>query len=236
MADGAPYVGITDPYRKVKPSHAGVPLPSNNYPRDETALVTRLVSGMPEEAFDREARARAFHCLGQPSPSAPPLLQSILMAVRRRRRGLRNNEQNPKSKRSVVRRLPAGAPQDQELLFPEAIFSENRPASAMSQENGQYDQQMRQQHHRIFHGQVACAALDSGARQPDRRCWAAHLRIRTALRTAVRGHPTIRAIRRSNWARSAGVNRRNSLLQQRKAAGSNSRPTTIARQNSPRSN
>jgi hypothetical protein len=112
---------------------------------------------------------------------------------------------------------------------------ERRPASAMSQENGQSDQQMRQQHHRIFHGQVACAALNWG-KAADRRCWAAHFRIRTALRTALRGHPTIRAIRRSNLARSAGVNRRNFLLQQRKAAGSHSRPTTISSWNSPRSN
>jgi hypothetical protein len=26
-----------------------------------------------------------------------------------------------------------------------------------------------QQYNRIFHGQAACAALDSGAREPDRR-------------------------------------------------------------------
>jgi hypothetical protein len=37
---------------------------------------------------------------------------------------------------------------------------------------------MHQQYNRIFHGQAACAALESGAREPDRRRGAAQLRIR----------------------------------------------------------
>jgi hypothetical protein len=46
---------------------------------------------------------------------------------------------------------------------------------------------------------------------------------------ALTGRPTIRAIRRRVAARVSGSNRRNSLLQQRKADRSNSLPTTIAR-------
>ena len=58
------------------------------------------------------------------------------------------------------------------------IFSENGSGSARSQENGQSGQQMHQQDNRISHGQAACAALHSGAREPDRPCGAPKLRIR----------------------------------------------------------
>jgi hypothetical protein len=75
-------------------------------------------------------------------------------------------------------RSAAGALQDQELLLQEDILSENGSGSASSQENGQSGQQMHQQYNRVFHGQAACAALDSGAREPDRRCGAPQLRIR----------------------------------------------------------
>src|ERR1035437_3216068 len=77
-----------------------------------------------------------------------------------------------------IGRSAAGPLQDQELLLQEDTLSENGPGSASSQENGQSGQQVPQQYNRIFHGQVACAALDSGAREPDRRCEGPQLRIR----------------------------------------------------------
>ena len=66
------------------------------------------------------------------------------------------------------------------MLFRKEILSENGPDPARSQENGQADQQMHKHYSRIFHGQAACAALNSRAREPDRCLWAAQLRIRHA--------------------------------------------------------
>jgi hypothetical protein len=39
---------------------------------------------------------------------------------------------------------------------------------------------MHQPYNRVFHGQAACAALESGARERDRRCAAPQLRFRHA--------------------------------------------------------
>src|ERR1035437_940351 len=77
-----------------------------------------------------------------------------------------------------IGRSAAGALQDQELLLQEDILSENGSGSGISQEKGQSSQQMHQQYNRVFHGQAACPALDSGAREPDRRCGGPQLRIR----------------------------------------------------------
>jgi hypothetical protein len=63
-------------------------------------------------------------------------------------------------------------------MFQEDILSENGSGSVSSHENGQSGQQIHQQYNRISHGQAACAALDSQAREPDRRCGAPQLRIR----------------------------------------------------------
>ena len=77
-----------------------------------------------------------------------------------------------------IGRSAAGALQDQELLLQEDTLSQNGPGSASSQENCQSGQQMHQPYNRVFHGQTACAALDSGAKEGDRRCAAPQIRFR----------------------------------------------------------
>src|SRR5664279_1080211 len=77
-----------------------------------------------------------------------------------------------------IGRSAAGPLQDQELLLQEDTLRENGSGSSNSQEDGQCGQQMHQQYNRIFHGQAACAALESGAREPNRRRGAPQLRIR----------------------------------------------------------
>jgi hypothetical protein len=71
------------------------------------------------------------------------------MAARSSRRGLKNCEQNPKSKRSAVRRLGARWRQRcriRSCCFKRNVLSENGSGSASTEENGQSGQQMRQQY------------------------------------------------------------------------------------------
>jgi hypothetical protein len=77
-----------------------------------------------------------------------------------------------------IGRSAAGPLQDQELLLQEDTLRENGSGSCNSKEDSQCSQQMHQQYNRIFHGQAACAALESGPRKPDRRRGAPQLRIR----------------------------------------------------------